>query len=111
MTIPPSGGYCPEQGCHLVFLKSLLRARGVVARVGIHRRGPSGRLQKVGFHFLKMRFGGPAMHRLPRLQPPVVVFAEINFFTQTYYALIEARAGYTRIASEVFTVELECLQN
>lgn len=39
------------------------------------------------------------------------VGSEINFTSQNYYALIEARAAYTRVAAEVFTVELEVLQN
>ena len=39
------------------------------------------------------------------------VGSEINFIAQHYYGLLEDRSGYTPIASEVFTVELEVLQN
>jgi hypothetical protein len=37
--------------------------------------------------------------------------SEINFASQTYYGLIEARAAYTPGNAEVFTVELEVIQN
>lgn len=37
--------------------------------------------------------------------------SEINFTTQTIYALIEARAAYTPTSAGTFTINLECLQN
>ena len=39
------------------------------------------------------------------------VGSEINFTSDTYYGLLEARAGYARAASETFTVELEVVPN
>jgi len=39
------------------------------------------------------------------------VGSEINFAVQTYYALVEARAAYTPISGEVFTIEMEDIQN
>lgn len=39
------------------------------------------------------------------------VGSELNFTSDTYYALIEARAAYTPGNAEVFTVELELLRN
>ena len=39
------------------------------------------------------------------------VGSEVNTFVQTYYFVLEARAAYTRVASEVFTLEFETLQN
>jgi hypothetical protein len=39
------------------------------------------------------------------------VGSEINFTGQIHYGLLEARGAYTPITSEVFTVELEVLQN
>jgi hypothetical protein len=36
---------------------------------------------------------------------------EINFTSTTYYGLLEARAAYTPTSGEVFTVELEVIQN
>lgn len=40
-----------------------------------------------------------------------VTGGELNFTAQTYYGLIEARAAYTPANGEVFTVELEVVQN
>lgn len=40
-----------------------------------------------------------------------VVGSEINFVSDTYYALLEARGTYSPAAQEQFTVELEILQN
>jgi hypothetical protein len=37
--------------------------------------------------------------------------SEINFTHQTYYGLLEARAAYTPANAEVFTIELELIQN
>lgn len=37
--------------------------------------------------------------------------SEINFTHQTYYGLLEARAAYTPASAEVFTIELEVIQN
>ncbi len=37
--------------------------------------------------------------------------SEINFIADTYYVLLEARAAYTPVAQEIFTLELELLQN
>jgi hypothetical protein len=37
--------------------------------------------------------------------------SEINFTHQTYYGLLEARAAYTPANAEVFTLELEVIQN
>jgi hypothetical protein len=37
--------------------------------------------------------------------------SEINFTSDVYYGLLEARAAYTPVANEQFTVELEVLQN
>lgn len=37
--------------------------------------------------------------------------SEINFSHQTYYGLLEARAAYTPANAEVFTLELEVIQN
>ena len=39
------------------------------------------------------------------------VGSELNFTSDTYYALIEARGAYTPGNAEVFTVELEVLRN
>jgi hypothetical protein len=40
-----------------------------------------------------------------------VVGSEINYRADTYYALIEGRGAYTPVSGEVFTVELEVIQN
>lgn len=37
--------------------------------------------------------------------------SEINFTSDVYYAVIEARGAYTPISGEVFTLDLEVLQN
>ena len=39
------------------------------------------------------------------------VGAELNFTSDTYYAVIEARGAYTPVTAVVFTVELEVLRN
>lgn len=39
------------------------------------------------------------------------VGSEINFTTDTYFVVIEARASYTPASSETFTLSLELLQN
>lgn len=39
------------------------------------------------------------------------VGSEINFTSDTYYGLLEARGAYTPAAQEIFTIELEVLQN
>lgn len=39
------------------------------------------------------------------------VGTEINFVTDTLYALLEARAAYTPVSAEQFTVEFEVQQN
>lgn len=40
-----------------------------------------------------------------------MIGAEINFTSDTIYGLLEARGAYTPAAQEVFTVDLELLQN
>lgn len=37
--------------------------------------------------------------------------SEINFTSDTYYAVVEARGAYTPVSGETFSVELEILQN
>jgi len=40
-----------------------------------------------------------------------LIGSEINFVSQTYYGLLEARGAYAPVSGETFTVDLEVLQN